>query len=1244
MADILDRTVTITLRAVSDAYNNSITAAAKTTDAAIDSINKTVATASKGFDGLSTTVLASGAASANASQTIGQLTDALSTNTKTLADNATAAASAAADNTKVAQAAAATTTAQTAAAASTTKATAAVETQGAAANDAAVKVTAVGSALKDTGAKAADTGDKLKDTGAKTSLVGGFFSGLKDKATELIPGLGGIATMAAGVASGMGALEIAKQVGGWLLDVGTKALTSSGQINKINDTVTAVKGGFEDLVGRGIQLLATAFTATLGPAIDQLVTWLTEGMKWLKALADWFANSGTASAIFQGVLSTLATLFKPIIDALQLLWTNIQEKFADIQKFLQEHQEIWHAVLVGLSIVITNWVTSTKLIFDVIGLAIKGLTWLVQQQFKLITDAIGAAVTTASFLWTKLKDGVSAVGEFFTKVFLSLPGPVEDAFKAVAETIANWVKPIFDFIGGLIDKIPGLGAYKATFDSVSASITAFGQKIAGGTAAQKAANDAADEAKAKAEALAKAQQALGIMTADAADKAVKGSLALADTFSGLVETGTQNIAQLTIAAKSAYNDLESTRQKIEASGTDAQKNALDTQIKYIQDWAAKNKVALVDVQQQAAATAEAIATSFAVLDANLQKIGFISKTSVIGAANDSELAWETFFDRTSHGADEAAQFIQKTYTDLDKQIEAARAAGYTNEVTRLENMQAKVAAVADAQKVKLKEVQDAYDAISKSIAAIVPASDAADKAIEAMANESLAATRTMIDGMQSFSFETDKQVKAALDSVTDGYQNQIAIAGTSEAEKVRITEAAYAELKAQIEANGVSFDANERAKVQAALESMNQIMHENDLTLEHATTTTAAATEEQSASWTNLGKNMEKSMKSAASSMADALVSGDKSFGQVMGDMLKSLEKAFLQTFIKTGLDAVTQFVKKAFTGEGGLMGAFKAAEDALKSFGSGFSKIFGGGGDAAKTAVDAGKQASNTAGSALGGVGSALGGIGGAVSAIGGAVSAITGVIGIFQMKGQTKVLENIQNILIYIFEDTRGTIIPWLTGPFTQMMLKDRAFFEDWQWKNYGFEKAWADRIYGPDGLMGWFARLFQYQASDTATVLNAINTAAAAVTQAFGGVTIAAGFDPVVNAINSAAAAIVAAIQASATNTAAAFAAGSFAPVVSAVQAAAQAVVAALEQTTQQLGAAIAGIGSLPATVTGAADSGPVDLSPVTSLLMQVRDALSQGSLRPNVQLNVESGATANEVAQTIVRQLQLAGVIR
>jgi hypothetical protein len=54
--------------------------------------------------------------------------------------------------------------------------------------------------------------------------------------------------------------------------------------------------------------------------------------------------------------------------------------------------------------------------------------------------------------------------------------------------------------------------------------------------------------------------------------------------------------------------------------------------------------------------------------------------------------------------------------------------------------------------------------------------------------------------------------------------------------------------------------------------------------------------------------------------------------------------------------------------------------------------------------------------------------------------------------------------------------------------------------------------------------------------------------------------------------------------------------------------------------------------------------IDLSPLVSVMSDVRAALSQGALRPNVVLTVQTGVSTQQVANEIVRQLQLAGVIR
>jgi phage-related protein len=1259
VADILDRTVTITLRAVSDAYNNSIQAAAKTTDAAIDSITKQVASAGQGFNSLTTQVTQAGTAAGAVSQSTQQLTGALEANTKGLTENAAAAASAASNNTKIAQAASATATAEAAASVSTDKATNAVKAQGDAAAASSKHIVDVGTAVEQAGTKASAAGDKIKESGEKSGFAAGLLDGLKDKAKDLIPGLGGVLSIATGVAGGLGTLQIAEKVGGYLADLAGKALESSGQIEKINETVGKVKSGFEDLVTLDVQLAADAFNATLGPAIEAVIGWITEGLKWLRALADWFASSGTASSAFQAVLSTLARLFKPVIDAVKDLWAKVQENFAAIAQFLQQHQEIWRAVLLVVALVVTNFVQGLKNSFTLLGYVIQGLVWLVEQQFKLIGDGISFAVNTITTVFDKLKQAAQFVADTFKSVFDALPGPVQDAFKAVAQAIEDWVKPIFDFIGSLIDKIPGLRDYKSTFDSISASVTSFGKTLLEGVGAQKQANDASDTAKAKAAELAKAQQALGVMTADQAVAAVKAASDTAAAFTKLVDSHTQNIAQLTQAAKAAYQSLADTRQKIDASGTAEQKAQLDAQIKNIQAWAAANHVALTDVQAVVAATASA----FGSLTDYLNKIGFVSKASVIQAAVDSGHAWDDFFDRSQHSAEETAQFIQKQYTALDAQIKAARDAGYTHEVDLLEKEQAKVRATADANGISIKQVTDAVNALNDAIVKLVPATDAADKAIEGWTDDALRSVRAQTDGMDLIKATTDKMVASQLDAITNGYEQQIKIAGQSEEEKVRITQQYYELLKAQVEQYGAVYTADQRDQVQAALQNMLQLTKANDATLETMKAQTKAATDDQAESWTNLAKNMGQAMKKAASSMADALVNGNQSFGEVMKSMLKDLEKAFVQTFLKTGLDAVTKFVTEGLKGSGGLLSSLGSLGDTVESVGKKVASLFGSAGSAASGVASAAGNVGSVAGTAGSAVGAAggianaasgassgaasaasgiLGSIGSVVSIASQAVSAIASVIQIFEERGQTKVLENIQQYLGQIYGQLLSVVAPALQKTIWDIANYELHAMDGWRWDLHGWLQGWADRLYGTSGLQGWFAQLWQLLGGLQQAVVAAIQGLGAALSSLQNLNIAAAAFAPVVAAIAAAQTAIVNAIAASADATSKAFGSAGFDPIVQAVNAASAAIVQALGAAAQTLQQAIAGIGSLPAAVASPGEG--VDLSPLTAMLAQIRDALSQGSLRPNVTLTVEVGNNTEEISREIVRELQLAGVMR
>jgi hypothetical protein len=1243
MADILDRTVTITLKAVNDAYTSAIQNAAKITDDAVKTIQETAAGASKSFDTLSTSVASTGTVASTATQSTAALSKALDAANESLAKNAAATTQAASGNQAIATSSTQAATAEKAISDATAKTTDAVKSQAAAAADASTKIAATGSTLQDTATKAAAAGDSVKGAGEKTSIAGGFFGTLKDKIAEASPGLGKLTEIAGGVATGMAGLQIAEVAAGWLVDVGKKALDSSGQLGGIEKTFTEVQEAIEGFVGRGIQALFSALSA-LGPIFNPLIEGIEELFKWLSAFGDWLSKSGTLSAVFQTVLATLKTLFAPVIQAAQDLWKAITDAFSKIQQILQDNPAIWQAALAAVAFVVTNLATELKVVFAVIGLAVQGVVALVKLDFELLATGIGAVVDGLTFVWDKLKAAVAAVGDVFHTVFNALPGPVADAFKAVAQTIANWVGSIVGFVSGLIDKIPGLQGYKSTFDSISSSLLTWGKTIADGTSKQKAANDAAEEAATKAKALAAAQQQVGIMTKDATDKAVAGALAQTKAWDTLKDSGTQSLAALAVGAKNTYQALLDTQTKTAATATDTQKQALAQQIAAIQQWATVHHVALTDAVADTAELADAIVKTNPFLDAlteRYKQFGLATQTAVIELANQSQLAWETFTTRQQHSAEETTAFIQLQYEDLEKQVDAAREAGYTNEVARIESMQAQVAKFADAAGIKLKSVTDAYNAITKSIEAIAPASDDATRAISGMADKSLEASAAMANGMDQVAVRTDKSVQAQLDSITNGYKQQIAIAGTSAAEQARIAQDYYAKLKDLVAQSGDTWGAAEQQKFVATRDAMQKATDAVHVALDKTKQDTQDTTEQLSMFWQNFGKAADKAVRQAASSMADALVNGDKSFGETCKAMLKDLEKAFLQTFINVGLKSVTTFIENAFTGKGGLLSVFsdtaKQAQDLGKTISSSLPMM-----STPSGLTDLGNLGggAGSAGSGASGILGALGGVGGAINVVSGAVSAISGVLSYFAERGQTKVLENIQDVLLLIYGQLVSVVAPTLQTGLMFIANYELHFWTDWEWKWVAYFTNWEDRLFST------------VQATGKATV-NAVAAWGAAIVQAVQQSAAAAGAgaaaDATVAAINTQGAAIVQAVGATATaigdavSTAAAGAPIlSLDPVVTALKSASDAITAAIGNAATATVNAIAGIGSIPATITN--DGSGTDLSPITTLLQSITTALTQGSLRPNVQLNVESTPAANDIANTIVRQLQLQGVIR
>src|SRR4029077_2595074 len=145
--------------------------------------------------------------------------------------------------------------------------------------------------------------------GQTASTAGGFFSTLLSRVTTLVPGLGSLATIAGGVATGFAGLQIAQTVGNWFVDVGTKAIAGSAALKSINDTVTQAQQAFQQAAGKGIETLATAITELLGPSLQQMISWVTEGLKWVTAFGDWFQKSGIVTSLASTLFERLGAGF-----------------------------------------------------------------------------------------------------------------------------------------------------------------------------------------------------------------------------------------------------------------------------------------------------------------------------------------------------------------------------------------------------------------------------------------------------------------------------------------------------------------------------------------------------------------------------------------------------------------------------------------------------------------------------------------------------------------------------------------------------------------------------------------------------------------------------------------------------------------------------------------------------------------------------------------------------------------------
>jgi hypothetical protein len=437
-----------------------------------------------------------------------------------------------------------------------------------------------------------------------------------------------------------------------------------------------------------------------------------------------------------------------------------------------------------------------------------------------------------------------------------------------------------------------------------------------------------------------------------------------------------------------------------------------------------------------------------------------------------------------------------------------------------------------------------------------------------MGRDAVSSLDRVTQAMNSLKFATDKDIDDMVYNVKTGWEKQVALAGTSTQEIMRINQAAWAQITQIVQAQWATMNDTQRQAIAQAGAEVQKSADQYGQVLGKTTADTAKATDDQSKLWQQCAQNMNRAIKQAASDITDTLWSGDKSFGEVTKSMLTDIGKMFTQTFVQTGLQAVQKFVTDGT----------KGLQDFFKNMG-GLGGLFGGSGS---TAVQTGTQTGTGTGSSAAG---ALSGIGGAVSLVSGAVSAISGVISNFQLKGQTKVMENTQQLTGMIFYDVHGLAIEGIAY---------FHFMEKWV---FAFASKLDTLVSGVAGLVSRIDRdimpilrefRFDVVGRIDRDIMPALRTMAG-----LGGLAIAApsfNLQPIIDSFQSA----ISSIQ------------SSFSSI---------------------------SLGNLS-----------IDLSPLVSVMSDVRAALSQGALRPNVVLTVQTGVSTQQVANEIVRQLQLAGVIR
>jgi hypothetical protein len=235
----------------------------------------------------------------------------------------------------------------------------------------------------------------------------------------------------------------------------------------------------------------------------------------------------------------------------------------------------------------------------------------------------------------------------------------------------------------------------------------------------------------------------------------------------------------------------------------------------------------------------------------------------------------------------------------------------------------------------------------------------------------------------------------------------------------------------------------------------------------------------QSNMWTSFSKQVSTIVTDLGKNIADTLWSGSGSMGQKMLTVLDDIGKAFVRAFVEQGVNAAVNSMAKAMNGLLDQLGYDKGLKGALELLGDGFKKVFsstlldtfknglsgivdsvknigsgiggilnkisgamptGGGAGVAdlpalgasvdhtmdtalngitKSGASAGSAAASSSTGIMGSMGGLMGGLNLAGSLLGAAGSIFSG----FEIRGQTKVFENIQQIL-------EGEILPCLAG----------------------------------------------------------------------------------------------------------------------------------------------------------------------------------------------------------------------